>query len=190
MDQVSEQLQMIRGSDTVPQIKTHKPGYLIRQGCHQDRRSFDQSFQTAFKKPSPFDKMMINQLPSGFWVAEHRPTGSVVASATAGIFPLAQHPIGHSLYWAFCHNSHRGTGIGQATIAAATEILADCTANYSYLSTDDFRLPAIDIYLKLGWKPLLFDAMQAQRWSNVFSNLNRKFDPSAWPVKPPQKSPN
>ncbi len=188
MDQKSEQLQMIRCSDPLPQIKSHSPRYLIRQGSDQDRRSFNQSFQTAFDHPSPFDKLMNNKLPSGFWVAEYTPTGSVVASATAGIFPMLEHSVGHSLQWVFCHKSHLGTGVGQATIAAATQVLIHSDANYSYLTTDDFRLPAIDIYLKLRWKPLLIDAMHVQRWSDVFTSLDRRFVQNEWPVKSPTKS--
>jgi mycothiol synthase len=75
-------------------------------------------------------------------------------------------------------------GAGQATIVAATQVLADQAPNYSYLSTDDFRIPAISIYLKLGWKPLLYREGQIRRWAAIFELLGKEFDESEWPTAP------
>jgi mycothiol synthase len=149
---------------------------MLRPAKPADRVSYSQAFQTAFDEPAPFNELMRKMLPRGFLVVEHLPTGAVVAGSTAGVFPTDQHPDGHSLQWVVAHEEHRATGSGQATIAAATKVLAESAPRYSYLSTDDFRLSAINIYLKLGWKPLLFQDGQIQRWSKVFNNLGRRFD--------------
>ncbi|MEE8047123.1 MAG: hypothetical protein V3T49_09790, partial [Dehalococcoidia bacterium] len=91
---------------------------------------------------------------------------------------------GHSLLWVVAHSDHRGTGAGQATVVAATQALADQAPKYSYLSTDDFRIPAIGIYLKLGWEPLLFEEGQIGRWSRIFGLLDMPFDENDWPKTP------
>lgn len=178
------QLEMIRGSEVVPSIGKPAPGYVLRQVSLEDRHSYDQTFATAFEDSSPFGDLMKHMLPDGFFVVEHLPTGTVVAASTAAIYEKSQHPDGHSLQWVVAHSNHRGTGAGQATVAAATQVLANHAPMYSYLSTDDFRIPAISIYLKLGWKPLLYEEGQIDRWKRVFGVLDMTFNENDWPRTP------
>jgi mycothiol synthase len=178
------QLEMIRGSESVPPIAKLPPGYVLRQVDLEDRHSYSQTFATAFDDPSPFGDLMKHALPEGFFVVEHFSTGTVVAASTAAIYEKSQHPDGHSLQWVVAHSDHRGTGAGQATIAAATQVLADQAPRYSYLSTDDFRIPAISIYLKLGWEPLLYEESQFDRWKRVFGILKMTFNENDWPTTP------
>lgn len=178
------QLEMIRGDDPVPAVPRPVAGYMLRKVNLDDRHSYSQTFRTAFDEPSPFADLIRNMLPEGFFVVEHQPTGTVVAASTAAKYPKAQHPDGHSLQWVVAHSDHLGTGSGRATVAAATQVLAESAPRYSYLSTDDFRLPAINIYLKLGWQPLLFQQEQIARWVTVFEKLGMDFDEKDWPEKP------
>lgn len=178
------QLEMIRGNEVVPSVPALPPGYELRLVRLDDKQSYSQTFITAFDDPSPFGDLMKHTLPEGFFVVEHLPTGTVVAASTAAVYEKSQHPDGHSLQWVVAHSDHRGTGAGQATIAAATQTLANQAPKYSYLTTDDFRLPAISIYLKLGWKPLLFQERQIARWATVFEHLGKEFDESEWPTSP------
>ncbi len=178
------QLEMIRGNEPAPSVPTLAPGYLLRQVSLEDRHSYSQTFQTAFDDPSPFGDLMKHTLLGGFYVVEHMPTGTVVAASTAAVYKKSQHPDGHSLQWVVAHSNHRGIGAGQATVAAATQSLADNAPKYSYLSTDDFRIPAISIYLKLGWKPLLYQEDMALRWGTVFKLLNIPYNENDWPTAP------
>lgn len=41
------------------------------------------------------------------------------------------------------------------------------------LSTDDFRLPAVKTYLRLGFVPVLVHENQRQRWAKVFAAIGR-----------------
>ena len=178
------QLEMIRGKEVVPSVSDLSPGYELRLVSQEDKHSYNQTFLTAFDDPSPFGDLMKHALPEGFFVVEHLPTGTVVAASTAAVYEKSQHPDGLSLQWVVAHSDHRGTGVGQATIAAATRVLANHAPNYSYLSTDDFRIPAISIYLKLRWKPLLYQEGQIRRWATVFEHLGKEFDESEWPTAP------
>ena len=56
--------------------------------------------------------------------------------------------------------------------AAVTKCLVDEGFTNIFLETDDWRLPAIAIYLKLGWKPNPFSADMASRWSGVERQLS------------------
>ena len=175
---------MVRGSDPVPEVPPPASGYKLRMVKPEDRHSYTQTFESAFDEPSPFADLMRKMLPGGFFVVEHGPTGTVVAASTAANYPKMQHPNGHSLQWVVAHSAHLGTGSGRATVAAATQVLADSAPNYSYLSTDDFRLPAINIYLKVGWRPLLFRDDQIARWAKIFEILDMSFNEKEWPTTP------
>ena len=43
----------------------------------------------------------------------------------------------------------------------------------AFLSTDDFRLPAIRTYLKLGFEPYLVHENQRERWRKVLAAIGR-----------------
>jgi len=66
---------------------------------------------------------------------------------------------------------HRGKGLGLAVCAQATARFIQAGYRNIYLLTDDFRLPAIKTYLKLGYEPLLFCEGMAERWESVYRQL-------------------
>ena len=177
---------MIRGNELVPPVPAPAAGYRLRQATIDDMQSYSRTLATAFEDAVSFGDLMKHTLPDGFFVVEYMPTSTVVAASTAAVYVKTKHPNGHSLQWVVAHSNHRGTGAGQATVAAATQVLADTATTYSYLETDDFRLPAINIYLKLGWKPLLFENDQIQRWKRIFGLLKRDFNETNFPSKPPK----
>ena len=51
---------------------------------------------------------------------------------------------------------HKGKGIGYTVCAAVTRSLVERGYSRIFLTTDDWRLPAIAIYLKLGYVPDLY----------------------------------
>lgn len=71
--------------------------------------------------------------------------------------------------------SYRGLGISKVMV---TSLLAKSQINKILgvtLLTDDFRLPAINLYLKLGFKPDYLWSLDAHdRWETVFAELGDK----------------
>jgi len=49
-----------------------------------------------------------------------------------------------------------------------------------YLKTDDWRLPAIKTYLKLGFLPFLFSPDMEGRWREVCGNLHWIVEIDRW----------
>jgi len=111
-------------------------------------------------------------LPDGFFLVEHRPSGRVVATAMATHHPAPGHPFGGELGWVAGDSEHSGKGLGLVVCAAVTARFIAAGYRNIYLRTDDFRLPAIKTYLKLGYQPLLFSDDMAERWRNVYARLN------------------
>jgi mycothiol synthase len=115
-------------------------------------------------------------LPDGFFVVEHKADARLVATAMASHNPLEHHPSGGELGWVAADPEHRGKGLGYCVCAAVTARFLQAGYKNLFLRTDDFRLPAIKTYLKLGWIPFLFAPDMQQRWISVCSKLGIDFD--------------
>ncbi len=99
---------------------------------------------------------VLNQcLPGGPLFVVHDKANAIVATAVALHNPDAHHPSGGELGWVAADPEHRGKGLGFIVCAAATTCFLDADYSDIYLKTDDFRLPAIRVYLKLGYVPFL-----------------------------------
>jgi mycothiol synthase len=79
---------------------------------------------------------------------------------------------------------HRGRGLGRVVSAVVTRRLIDAGYKEIYMETQDWRLPAIKIYLKMGWVPLLFQADMPERWQVVCDKLGVPYTPHQWSRMP------
>jgi mycothiol synthase len=120
-------------------------------------------------------------LPAGWFFAVHRASGELVASAMSSHAPLPLHPFGAALNWVVGHPAHTGKQLGMTVCAAVTARLLQAGYQNIYLLTDDWRWPALIIYLKLGYQPLLFAADMAERWQAICAQLAWPFTPAQWP---------
>ena len=67
--------------------------------------------------------------------------------------------------------SARGQGAGRLVLIAALHSLAARGYESVVLSTDDHRLPAISLYLSLGFEPIFLHESHEERWKNVMDQL-------------------
>jgi mycothiol synthase len=68
---------------------------------------------------------------------------------------------------------HSGKGLGVQINLVALHHMVREGRRQAVLETDDFRLPAIKTYLKLGFQPVLVHENQRERWRSVFARLGR-----------------
>ena len=68
---------------------------------------------------------------------------------------------------------HRGRSIGAAMTAHALRWLRTQGFTSAGLITQDYRVPAIRMYMQLGLKPLLTDTWNAARWRKVAADIRR-----------------
>jgi mycothiol synthase len=128
-------------------------------------------------RSSTFDTI----LPNGWFLAYHRASGALAASAMSSHAPSTLHPFGGALNWVAGHTEHKGNQLGMTVCAAVTARLLGAGYENIYLLTDDWRWPALIIYLKLGYQPFLFAPDMAERWQVICQQLQWPFTPEAWP---------
>ncbi|HEY3282647.1 MAG TPA: GNAT family N-acetyltransferase [Armatimonadota bacterium] len=149
--------------------------YELRQYCPADEEAYIRLMDGAgfggwdHDRVSDCLRMMV---PGGFFVVEHRPTGALVATAMAKHGATEQHPFGGELSWVAGDPEHGGKGLGRAVCAAVTRRFLQAGYQEVYLLTDDFRLPAIAVYLRLGYQPLMYADGMYERWDALRSALS------------------
>jgi GNAT superfamily N-acetyltransferase len=126
-------------------------------------------------------KDLLRVLPDGFFVIEHKPTGRLVATAQAAHAPGERYPYGGMLGWLAARPEHSGRGLGMIVSAAVTQRLLSAGYRCIYLETDDWRLPALKTYLRLGYIPHLYEPTAEARWRSVCYRVGWPFTPDAWP---------
>lgn len=119
-------------------------------------------------------------LAESWFVAEENTSGKIVASAMGLHDPADPNPTGSELGWVAGDPDHAGRGLGRAVCAAVTRRLIESGYRDIHLLTDDWRVPALKIYLKMGYVPILFLPEIAERWEAICVNLGWPFTPEKW----------
>jgi mycothiol synthase len=121
-------------------------------------------------------------LPDGFFLVEHLPTARLVTTAMAEHHTTPLHPYGGELGWVAGDPAHAHRGLGRAVCGAVVRRLLSAGYRRIYLKTDDFRLPAITVYLRLGFVPFLYQDDMPARWQAICEQLGWPYTPDAWPA--------
>lgn len=70
-----------------------------------------------------------------------------------------------------CHESARGKGYGTLLNCNAVSTLKKEGMETAYLTTDDWRIPAIKSYLRAGFAPDLSTEDFRERWAKIYTQL-------------------
>ncbi len=101
-----------------------------------------------------------------FATYEDRP----VASACAWWPDLEEQVIG-DVHMVSALDEHRGKGLGSLVNAAVLAKLKEQGFTRAHLKTDDWRLPAINSYIKAGFDPLNTHISHAERWDVILEQI-------------------
>jgi mycothiol synthase len=158
------------------------PGYLLRPGTGEDVAPFRELMarvELGSWSDEELARVHATVLPDGWLVIVHQPTGRLVATGMAQHNPVPDlYPDGYEVGWIAAEPDHAGRGLGRSVTAAVTTRLVDAAATSIFLRTDDFRLPALAIYLRLGFTPHLYAPDMQDRWAAVYQRLGRAPTPS------------
>jgi mycothiol synthase len=166
-----------------PPIVALSPGYRLRTYRRGDESRFYQIMELAGWPGWNDEKLqpwISRVLPEGWFLAVHEGSSEIVASAMALHSHSEQHPFGGELGWLASDPAHAGRGLGLAVSAAVTARFIGAGYRNIHLYTEDWRLPALKTYLKLGYVPFLFSPEMPERWQAICAQLQWPFTPAAW----------
>lgn len=164
---------IMRASDltNLPPIELHN-GLTLHTHRDGDEDSWENIIESAFG--THFDFGLLDRLggykPEYVIYAERE--GKNIATATAVENP--QYPGEGWFRMIGAHADARGLGAGRLVCLAALHSLRERGYRSVVLSTDDFRIPAISLYLSLGFEPVYSHESHKARWEKVFEVIGKK----------------
>jgi mycothiol synthase len=132
-------------------------------------RLLDASFADEWDAAKVHRDLLDDKTVQGVYLI--REDDRVVATASARLLP-EDYPGAGYLHWVASDPTLRGRGLGRAVSIAVMRRFAEDQLASTVLETDDERLPAIAVYLGLGYVPQYRDASHEDRWSKIFRALN------------------
>jgi Acetyltransferases len=95
-------------------------------------------------------------------------TGKLLCTTSAQIAPDGEHGKVHMVC---VHRDHKGKGLSRPVCTAVLEYLYSEGVKVIELSTDDFRIPAVSLYISLGFLPFLYEDDMYERWVKLYNTL-------------------
>ena len=166
------QLQMRHVLEVLPPVRPLPEGYNLRIAIREDSDAISVVLTDAFGEP--WDAQKVHRelfddpnVPITFVVER---MGNVVATASYQTKPQTD-PEDAWLHWVGVHSNERGKALGALV---TREVLLEAVRRGRrsvYLTTDDFRLAAINVYVKLGFVPDSWHESHAMRWESIFKHM-------------------
>lgn len=97
----------------------------------------------------------------------------VVTTATTLLEPQ-EYPGSGCVHWVATDPDYRGQSLGYIASLRVLHDFINLGCKDAILRTDDFRLPAIKTYLKLGFVPEVHDDKQPARWEEIMAQLKHQ----------------
>jgi len=99
-------------------------------------------------------------------------TGDLMVGTAAAWRSVREPEVGY-LHMLGVLPEHRGNNLGAALTVATLRYTRDEGLPSQRLLTDDWRLPAIRLYLQLGYDPLITDCTHPRRWRKIARSLQQ-----------------
>jgi ribosomal protein S18 acetylase RimI-like enzyme len=167
-----DKLEMVRRLSAQVPVPPVPEGYRLRMLEAGEEPRYAALYRLHFDDMSRLAEMPGKTLPGGCFVVEHPASRRLVASCRAYYGKgRPRHPQGGQLAWLIVDPAHGRKRLGTIVAAIVTNRLAQEGYQRPFLRTDDARLPAISIYLRLGWQPDFYMPDMHGRWERIFAAL-------------------
>jgi mycothiol synthase len=164
---------MIHRLSELPAERDLPPGFRLREAETGEAAALGQVLQEAFNLPWPADRVLAELLedpnvPLTFLVEEE---GRPVATASYQLKPEFDPDVAW-LHWVAVLPAAQGQALGEIVSHRVLQEAVMRGNRAVMLSTDDFRLPAIRTYLRLGFEPEPCHESHPDRWKAVSLTLS------------------
>ena len=184
--------QLLMRRDAAPFEKTPLPKGYRHVTYRRDGKgdlSFDEYKRLWFRvcpdwTEEQFDKFFADPLipDDGFFVLLD-PSGDAAGHSN---LQLNEHRPGTAtVHWVEVREDERGKRLGYIVSERVIEEATRRGYDRLYLTTDEFRIPAIKTYLKLGFRPVMWDTDMRPRWFPILQSLgyHEFFDENERPAR-------
>lgn len=150
-------------------------GFLLRN--YKEKDANDVLRILSLSQLNDWNKEKLNKnikgfVENGFFVVIHKSTQKVVATMVARVRPARNYCKSGDIGWLCTDPKYRGKGLGYIAAASSVNCLLSNGYDDIYVNTDDDRLPAIKIFLKLGFKPLMYKNTMLDRWGLIKKKID------------------
>jgi mycothiol synthase len=161
-------------------------GYALRTYRPGDEALFFEIMELAGWSGWNEDRLhpwLYRIVPEGWFMAVHQASGQIVTTAMTMHDPTWQVPFCGEVGWVAGDPAYAGRGLGMAVCAAVTARFIEIGYRHIHLYTEDWRLAAIKIYLKLGYVPYLYTPEMPEWWREICAQLGWPYRPPAWSLQ-------
>jgi mycothiol synthase len=158
----------------LPEIPALPEGYELVVGTSVDAEGLaavlTASFEDAWDAKRANEVLLEHPDVWATFLVKHR--GEVVATASCMHLRDRMH-IGY-VHFVGTDPGHGGRGLGYVVSLATLHEFRRQGKTEAILTTDDPRIPALKVYLRLGFIPVYEDETHPPRWSAVFETILRR----------------
>lgn len=177
------QLHMVWPTDATKVACAIPRGYAVRTYAPGDEAHFLRLMAQGDFDPWDDAKLHDNVakiIPDGWFFAIEERSGAVVGTAVCLHNYTGRCAFTGDVGWLACDPAHRGRGLGHALMAHVTKRFLDAGYRRIQLHTEHYRLPAVHIYLKLGYVPVMASPEAVSLWEEVCAQIGWAFSPNRW----------
>lgn len=168
----SRQLVMIRPDlENLPPLRL-PPYYAIHSGCKESIPAWEDIVESAFGWHADYAEKTNRPGLTPERVLFVQIHGRDVA--TAASYDHKDYPGLGFLHMVAAHKDAMGMGAGRLAVLGVLHGLSAYGVKGAVLTTDDFRLPAISLYLSLGFQPVENDEEMRERWNAIRQALSER----------------
>ncbi len=102
------------------------------------------------------------------------PESEPIGTATAWYDPCFEGENFGRVHYVAVTPQYQGRGLSKVLMTAVLARLRELGHSQAYLATSTLRLPAINLYLQFGFKPLTRDAGEEAIWTRVMNELSQQ----------------
>jgi mycothiol synthase len=170
-----------------PEVRV-PPGYAIRNYHERDEQGLWNLLRSDGETITDLEWHHYRDmlLPNGLFLAESLTASELVATAGAVHNPnpgREYFSFGGELGYAIVAHEHRRRGLGRAVCAVVIKRFLSAGYENIRVCVQEDRLPAVRLYLRLGFEPYLHSANVEARWQQVYATLGLPFTPDQWSRK-------
>lgn len=170
------QLFMTHPGPLVSPVPDLAPGLELRAATVDDAAALNVVLEEAFAEPWGIDRTLSVLLAAPdvvrTWLIT-RSDGQLVATASERLLP-EEYPGAGYVHYVGALASVSGNRLGQIVTQRCLAGFVERGLEKAVLKTDDFRLPAVRTYLRIGFVPEYRSDEERSAWSGVFKTIEAR----------------